>query len=62
MNACNMVKAEELLAGYPLPTPLRRTLQADLRDALDRGFHIDLEQLGTNLKLLVGGDRPARGH
>ena len=47
MNAHSIVKAEELLAGYPLPAPLRRTLEADLRDAVDRGFHIDLEQLGA---------------
>ena len=45
-------RAREMILRRGLPQPLEERLQVDLRDAVRRGFHVDLEQLELTLKRL----------
>lgn len=50
-------KAQQLLASFPLPSSLKEKVREDLEDATNRGFAVDLEQLGANLTRLVTASR-----
>ena len=39
------VHARDILAAGRLPEPVKEKLAVDLRNAIRRGFHVDLDQL-----------------
>lgn len=46
-------RIEQTVAAAPLPRPLREEVEANLLDAVRKGFAVDLEQLCTNLNRLA---------
>ena len=46
-------QTHQILAAVPLPRSLKEKVQADLTDALRKGFSIDLDQLCVNLRRLA---------
>lgn len=49
-----VVQAREIIAAGALPERLKARLKVDLRDAVRKGFHVDLEQLELALSRLPG--------
>ncbi len=45
-------QAQEMIVRRALPQTLKERLQVDLRDAVRRGFHVDLDQLELTLARL----------
>ena len=52
MENQNLERVHNLMNSAVLPEATKSSLQAALRDAALRGFHIDFEQLQTNLSLI----------
>lgn len=50
----HVVQAREIIAAGALPEPLKAKLKVDLRDAVRRGFHVDLQQLELALARFSG--------
>lgn len=48
------LQAREIIAAGALPESLKARLEVDLRDAIRRGFHVDLEQLELALARFSG--------
>ena len=46
-------QTQQILAAIPLPRTFKEKVQADLTDALRKGFLIDLDQLCVNLRRLA---------
>ncbi|HEX9734022.1 MAG TPA: hypothetical protein VGG06_18785 [Thermoanaerobaculia bacterium] len=47
-------EAQRVIAAGALPETLKRKLQVDLRDAIRRGFHVDVEELRRTLARRCG--------
>lgn len=48
------LQARQIIAARALPEPLKARLEVELRDAIRRGFHVDLEQLELALSRFSG--------
>jgi len=46
-------RIQQTVAAVPLPRPLREEVEANLMDAVRKGFVVDLEQLCANLSRLA---------